>query len=398
MRRSRVRVLLAVLLLGGGSVGTLVAQEPAFVRQFRIFFGNLHAHTSYSDGSGTPAEAYAHARTRAGLDFLAITEHNHRSAEQGAKARADGLLIGRDPALYTRLVQAARDAARPDFVALWGQEFSTISAGNHVNVFGVEEVIDDQEVPNGDFRALYERWLRDHPGFRLLQFNHPWDGDDPARAYGRDDYHGSYSRLRAAAGRFVSLIEVINGPGLSSATGVRASVRGEGDYREYLRRGFRLAPTADQDNHYRNWGLLTEARTGVLAPELTRDSIVAALRDRRAYATTDRNLRLLFGVNDAVMGSEITATSRDLRVFWSIEDPDEGNAPYEIRIVRGNFRATTRPVEESLLDRQTGDGARTATLTTPFDNTFVDLRIYQRPDDGAARDVAITSPVWVRIP
>jgi len=42
----------------------------------KVFFGNLHSHTSYSDGSGTPSEAYAHARDVAKLDFMAITEHN----------------------------------------------------------------------------------------------------------------------------------------------------------------------------------------------------------------------------------------------------------------------------------------------------------------------------------
>jgi len=46
----------------------------------RVFCGNLHSHTGYSDGSGTPAEAYEHARDVARLDFLAVTEHNHAQA------------------------------------------------------------------------------------------------------------------------------------------------------------------------------------------------------------------------------------------------------------------------------------------------------------------------------
>ena len=29
--------------------------------QQQVFFGNLHSHTSYSDGSGTPEESYTHA-------------------------------------------------------------------------------------------------------------------------------------------------------------------------------------------------------------------------------------------------------------------------------------------------------------------------------------------------
>ena len=42
----------------------------AFVQQEKVFFGNLHSHTSFSDGSGLPREAYLHARDLARLDFF----------------------------------------------------------------------------------------------------------------------------------------------------------------------------------------------------------------------------------------------------------------------------------------------------------------------------------------
>ena len=45
--------------------------------QDNVFFGNLHSHTSHSDGSSTPDKAYKHARD-VGLHFLAITEHTTR--------------------------------------------------------------------------------------------------------------------------------------------------------------------------------------------------------------------------------------------------------------------------------------------------------------------------------
>ena len=49
---------------------------------FTPYYGNLHSHTSYSDGTGTPAQAFAFARNTAPtpLDFLAVTEHNHSGA------------------------------------------------------------------------------------------------------------------------------------------------------------------------------------------------------------------------------------------------------------------------------------------------------------------------------
>ena len=48
--------------------------------QERVYFGNLHSHTRYSDGTGTPRQAFIYARDVAKVDFLALTEHNHLKA------------------------------------------------------------------------------------------------------------------------------------------------------------------------------------------------------------------------------------------------------------------------------------------------------------------------------
>ncbi|MCD5390327.1 hypothetical protein LR007_00420 [candidate division NPL-UPA2 bacterium] len=45
---------------------------------YRIYFGDIHAKTSISDGLGTPDEYYYHARYIAHSDFSAIADHNHR--------------------------------------------------------------------------------------------------------------------------------------------------------------------------------------------------------------------------------------------------------------------------------------------------------------------------------
>jgi len=114
--------------------------------QDRVFFGNLHSHTSYSDGLGTPREAFQYARTTAGIHFLALTEHNHAEASGN-----DGISIATNNALYKgagsdSLISAARNLSQDgQFIALYGQEFSTISSGNHVNVFDIGEIINVQK-------------------------------------------------------------------------------------------------------------------------------------------------------------------------------------------------------------------------------------------------------------
>src|SRR5262245_38755338 len=72
----------------------LLLGKPVFLFSQNVYFGNLHSHTSYSDGSGIPEDAYTHARDVAKVDFLAITEHNHSQAGQ----------IADDPQLYNGTV------------------------------------------------------------------------------------------------------------------------------------------------------------------------------------------------------------------------------------------------------------------------------------------------------
>ena len=194
--------------------------------ELRIFYGNLHAHTKYSDGSGTPADAFRQARDQGRLDFLAVTEHNHDKAEMGIQngdPRKDGIMIAVDNSLYNgsgsaSLIRAAGSFTEDDrFVAIYGQEFSTISSSNHVNVFEVRNVI---SVANGDFATLYDQWLPQNPDSLgespLGQLNHPNFRADmvhestPASRrfndYGLDDYGGDFKELVNRSSPFVSLL------------------------------------------------------------------------------------------------------------------------------------------------------------------------------------------------
>jgi len=150
-----VIVCAALILAAPGPV-----PATAFLNQFHVFFGNLHAHTTLSDGSGAPTNAFTMARNTAKLDFLAVTEHNHSAAAHPKEAAVFGTGIAAQHSLYSKLTSAANAADDDDdFVALFGQEFSTISSGNHMNVIGASKVIDENDVPSGDFKELYQTFL-----------------------------------------------------------------------------------------------------------------------------------------------------------------------------------------------------------------------------------------------
>lgn len=380
-----------------GFIAVLVA-GAAPVSAEKVFFGNLHSHTSYSDGSGTPDEAFAMAET-AGLDFFAITEHNHKAAEDGAKDRKDGLLIATDPTLYNgkpnSVIASADRHNSGTFVALYGQEFSTISSGNHMNVFDVPDVI---VVPNGQYDQLaaWAATAHDSSGRApLMQMNHPEDAAS-AKDYGRDDF-ASAAAWVAAMDPLVELIEVLNAPALKDGAGFRAK-RKEATYLGYLNLGFHAAPSTGHDNHYKNWGVSTAARVAVIADRLTKSEVMAALRARHAYATEDRNLRVIYRANGALGGDIVTAPAAGsmLNLTVSIHDDDEPTAKYRVEVLADLPGGAVATVATSV----NVQGDTPTPLTLPGiafkgRGEYVLLRVTQtNAPGGAATDRVWTAPVW----
>lgn len=359
----------------------------------QVFFGLLHGHTSFSDGSGDPDEAFEMAR-EAGLDFMAITEHNHRQA-----AGDDGVFL--TPELYGQLIQSAKEHTVTDkFVAIWGQEFSTISSGNHVNIFFADRICD---VGNGDFKKLYEEWLPDHAEVPFIQFNHPNVSKDQNpntkkkernNDYGIDDYDQDFAQLVQAAGGRTALIELIIGPAFSEATDKpHHNGSHERDYRFYLNQGFRLAPSVGQDNHNKTWGKATHARMGVWAEKLTAAALIDAIRDRRCYASEDENLTLSFTVDGQWMGSVIGPNpSGNAQIVVKLQDEDEPDATYRVKLFYDD--AIGGDEAKVIEDQSLSAGELEATFVhSPVVGGYYFVKVTQDGDDH--RDDAWSAPVWI---
>lgn len=392
MTTSRIRPTGAFVLsvvLAASTASALPAQP------LRVFFGNLHSHTSYSDGSATPESAFRHARDVARLDFLIVTEHNHL----GRIASEPELYAG--PLSTSLRSTAVRHTRVGQFIALIGQEFSSISSGNHANVIEVGRLIDPGQVPNGRWDRLLDQWLttnldsQNRPAVLLL--NHPATSSSPNdREYGRDDYP-SADAWRTALDRHASLINMVNGP---SHDANRPPGRpSESEFRRYLNLGFHLAPTADQDNHLENWGSAAETRTGVLATALTRAALLEAFRERRVYASEDRNLRVIVRIGGHLMGTRVVgaavpAVGTALPIEVELHDDDEPFAAYQVEVF-----SDTVGGEEAEVELTPVVGAGNGTLTIPGLSytggaQYVYLRITQGFDDDDGRDRVWTAPVW----
>lgn len=389
--------------------GVLVWSRPAEQAvppavPLNAYFGNLHSHTAYSDGTGTPRQAYEHARAQGRLDFLAITEHNHSNAGSTGHD-PDNLNLALDHSLYngaqaSSLMSTAfslNTQFANQFVALHGQEYSTNSEGNHVNVFDIGEVIDEDVVPNKRYDLFYQ-WITsrlDTTGrVPIVQLNHPKSLNED---YGVLNF-GTIAATLAAARPFVRTMQIINGPHDAETSGHRVNTIKSRTYLNYLDAGFRIAPTADQDNHFITHGTATDHRTVVLAPALTKRDILDGLRQRRVYASQDRNLRVHFTINGHPLGSVVAlAPNTPIRVEVQLADPNEPAANYRVSLRRDEVGGEVEADREFAGSDRSGDGS---VVFDQFAHGVSDeyflVQVVQIGSDGA--DTAWTAPIWLVAP
>jgi len=305
----------------------------------RAYWGCLHAHSTYSDGSGPPRYAYAVGRAN-GLHFLALTDHSHMyDAEQWADLEAQALAATEDGA----------------FVALCGFEWT--SQEGHINVFNAATSV-SRDDPLYDTLSEFYHWLSGQQG-ATAQFNHPFPGDFADLAYD-ETVEGQ-----------ISLLEVGNGGG----AGYR---RFEAAYARALGAGWRVGPTNNGDTETTDWGADTPHRTGVVAPELSRSALLDALRARRTFATEDPDLALALRSGGMWMG-ETLPSSGECQVTVIYRDADGEDA--QVTLYERTLLVESRVLSPGDEWTVTVDGAP---------GHFYWARAEQ--GDG---DLAYTSPLWV---
>lgn len=302
------------------------------------FRGDLHAHTTMSDGTGAFADAYPYARDVGKVDFFAVTDHSHYLTDEE----------------FAACHERAHAESTKDFVALFGEEVTWSHREGywgHMNLIEQDERISARAL---DLPTLYERLGKDPRA--IAMFNHP------SALWGDFD---AFGHITPEARERVCLLEAPNALYDSA-------------YALALSRGWRVAPFANEDHHGKQWTAETRGTGVLLSPALTRANLLDAIRQRRAYSTTDHTLRLLFAINRTPLGGILHApdqltvtvkasTARQeglgrlqliaednlviaevnagvLRDFsWEIEvDPDFDY--YYLRIVNGQEYAVTAPV------------------------------------------------------
>jgi trimeric autotransporter adhesin len=283
-----------------------------------FYFGNLHAHSDYSDGNQdnpgyTPAQDYAYAQTAQCMDFLGISEHNHFSTVDNPGNQISNYHLGSAQAnAYT--------TTNPGFLAMYGMEWGVISGGGHVIIYG--DGMDDLfgwETGSGAWGTTnnYDVYVpkNTYTGstglFKTINDKVAQNTFATLAHPNLFDYNGigNTAPYDIVADNAIVGSAIETGP--ASSTNTTYSNPGSSllylwYYQLMLSKGYHLGPTMDHDNHKTTFGKTTYSRTAVVSPSLSKTAIVSAIRNMHFYATQDCDSKVDFTINTKILGSIFT--------------------------------------------------------------------------------------------
>lgn len=344
--------------------------------KYRLYFGQMHSHTSYSDGAGTAEQAFSSVKALDqetwNMDFLSVTDHSNSFDDAGGGKRLSDVPTGQE---WTEGKRLAKELSGENFVGLFGYEMTWSNGLGHINTFNTPGY---QDRTQGNYTTYstalqnYYEELKTVPT-SISQFNHP------GTTFG--DF-SDFAHYDEEIDRLITLIEVGNGEGAIGSSGYFPSYE---YYTRALDKGWHVAPTNNQDNHKGGWGTANTGRDVVLVDQLSEEDIYDAMRNYRVYATEDLNLEIYYTFDGNIMGSILGSDSYgagdQAQISVELKDPNLENASVEV-IVNGGKCLASKPTN--------CNETVTFEIENPTDYSYYYIKITQ--DDG---DIAVTAPVWV---
>ncbi len=268
-------------------------EEPAY----RVFFGELHAHSNLSDGHPDPDTYYTSIRDRAKLDFGALSDHDH-----GGVAKAE---------LWGKKWEMIRDAAKKYYDP---HHFTTLLAyEKNAYPFYLNCVV----------------YYNSHNGELLRgEYNGEMTKEELKSYLSRDDILlVPHDTCTLDAGTDYLSLDMDEMPTLTQVYSrhnyserfdpafLNLSDCEGGHWLDALGRGAKTGCIACSDDHDGSCGLTIPENgfpfqypgiTGVWAKENTVEGIFEALKSRRCFGFMGGRITVDFRINGHYMGEEIT--------------------------------------------------------------------------------------------
>jgi hypothetical protein len=257
----------------------------------RVLWADLQGHSGLSDGTGTPEDYFLYARDVAGLDVAALTDHDQWGM----------LPLENHSELWQEIRRETQRFHEPGrFVTLLGYEWTSwIHGHRHVLYFRDEGAVYSSADPR--FESPQQLWAALEGQPALTFAHHSAGGPVPTNWEIPPDP------------RFEPLTEIVSVHGSSEAMDSPSVIYDPvpGNFvRDALDRGYRLGFVGSGDFHDGHPGLsqLSSPSGGlaaILSEERTREGVLAALRERRVYATNGARILLRMALGAHRMGSSI---------------------------------------------------------------------------------------------
>ena len=356
--------------------------------QFQLYFGQLHSHTTYSDGSGSLEEALNYVNNlpeSANVDFVAFTDHSNYFDKSGS-ANPEAALY--DVSQMTpdskklwdayKGAIAAFNESQSDVVAIGGFEMTWSGGPGHINTFNTAGIVSrnnsvlNNKTSDAGLKAYYDLLSNSALADSISQFNHP------GSTFGT---FADFSYWNALVDTRIQLVEVGNGEGQIGAGGYYPSYE---YYTMALDKGWHVAPTNNQDNHKGKWGNANDARDVILTDNFTEEGLYEAIRNYRVYSTEDKNMEIYYTVNGLQLGSIIEEVPEKLDIRVLVNDPDASDSISKVEIIVNSGKVAYTWDDPAEL--ASGD------LSVTLDPTFSYYYVRVTQGDG---DLAVTAPVWV---
>jgi hypothetical protein len=292
----------------------------------RLYWGDLHTHTTYSLDArtggcqSTPAEALDYARKIARLDFCAITDHDYSMIREHWQAAQ-------------KQINAADEPGK--FVAFIGYEWTEGSRYGHKHV-----IFRDKNVPDMVFGALnlpegesvvrqtpQELWRSLEP-YLCITIPH-----QVAQGVGLQERARPSQDWQFVKAAFQPVVEIFSKHGSSERIETAQPIKNliadrtvEAALMRWLETGdpgYQLGIVASTDDHRGRPGGVNDnappksrelpfsgGLTAVYAPTQTRESIFDAIKARHCYATSGPRIRMAVKASavqrEAMMGDSLT--------------------------------------------------------------------------------------------
>ncbi|WP_026567708.1 Ig-like domain-containing protein [Bacillus sp. UNC41MFS5] len=320
--------------------------------------GTTHNHTNIShDGAGTLEDALK-AGQKYNYDWFAFSDHSHDidpeklgtdTVERKAK---DGTTVMQERSGGTQW-QTTKDLAKQytkngEYVVFPAFEMTSTTWG-HSNIFGTENFI-DRNINGKQYQDLnqYYAWVLTYDNI-VGQFNHP---DMSANAF------NNFKPYNSDVDKLFTMLEVGNG------SGHYGYANAEAKYFSTLDLGWHLAPTYGEDNHEGTWGQIN-ARTVIVADDLSQDSLMNSMRNMRVYMEEDPNFTLDVSANGYYMGSTVDSKKLNFTISGS-DTVAEAKNTTDYDYLPASYKSDDRIAKVELIS----NGNKVVDSITPMEKDF----------------------------